>query len=235
MTKQEILNLLTDFQKKEISTLQGIGTNQHYLGGPQLAGVHKCGVNIGWGQSMYKGVGVLQTTTDLENWIQVIDKYKPDIFIEMGVANGGNIIFINDLISKYKPCKLIGVDLQNHVHKTALDLQNFKFIENDTLGSETFNFIKNFIETNHTKRVLIHFDDHHESSHVFKELNLYSSILKANDIIIVGDTWDEGWYDSPFQALCMFLENDNSMYIDSDMNQQMIMPCNWIFGILIKK
>lgn len=235
MKREEIIGLLTENQKQEIKTLQGIGSEQHFLGGPQLAGVHKDGRDIGWGQSVYNGVSVLQTSTDLENWVKIIDKYQPDIFIEMGVANGGNVVYINDLIGKDKKCQFIGIDIEDHVNELAKNLPNFTFLKSDTLSDQSFELIKSTINNNQDKRVLIHFDDWHKSDHVLKELNLYSSLLKSNDVIIVGDTWDEGWYDSPFQALCGFLENNNTMYIDSELNSEMIMPCNWVFGILLKK
>ena len=103
------------------------------------------------------------------------------------------------------------------------------------MSNDSFNLIKSTFDNNRDKRILIHFDDYHEASHVLKELKTYAPLLKTNDIIIVGDTWDEGWYNSPFQALCNFLENDNTMYIDIDLNSEMFMPCNWVFGILIKK
>jgi cephalosporin hydroxylase len=235
MKREDIIDLLTESQKQEIKTLQGIGSEQHFLGGPQLAGVHKDGKNIGWGQSVYNSVSVLQTSTDLENWVKIIDKYQPDIFIEMGVANGGNIIYINDLIQKHKSCEFVGIDIEDNVDKKAKELSNFKFLMADTLSEESFHLIKSVVENNKGKRVLMHFDDWHKSDHVLKELNMYSALLNSNDVIIVGDTWDEGWYDSPFQALCDFVENNDSMYIDSDLNKDMIMPCNWIFGILLKK
>lgn len=231
MKREEIINLLTENQKNEILSLSGIGSENHFLGGPQLAGVHKNGKNIGWGQSIHKGVSVLQTDTDLENWQKVIDKYKPEIFIEMGVANGGNVLYINDLIK----CEFVGIDIEDNVNESTKNLKNFNFLKSDTLSNDSFNLIKSTFDNNRDKRILIHFDDYHEASHVLKELKTYAPLLKTNDIIIVGDTWDEGWYNSPFQALCNFLENDNTMYIDIDLNSEMFMPCNWVFGILIKK
>ena len=212
MNREQIVGLLTEAQKSQIQGLDGIGKSEHFLGGPQLAGVTRNGQNIGWGQGMYKGVPVLQTTTDLENWKTVINTYKPDIFIEMGVANGGNVIFINDLLKEINIEAIIyGVDIEDNLNTASKSLQNFKFIKNSTLDLDVFNEINSLIQSNPDKRVLIHFDDCHLSPHVLQELNMYSEILKSNDVIIVGDTWDEGWYESPFKALVSFIENNDSI------------------------
>ena len=236
MNREEIINILTEEQKNEINILSGIGKSQHFLGGPQLANVHKNNINIGWGQSIYNGVGVLQTTTDLENWSKIIEIYNPDIFIEMGVANGGNILYINDLLVKNnKNPILIGVDIDNSINEKCNFLKNFTFLNDSTLSNKTIEYINNIIIQNKEKKVLIHFDDNHISSHVFNELQVYSKIIKTNDVIIVGDTWDEGWYDSPFVALCDFIKDNEDFSIDVTTHKKMSMPCNWVFGILIKK
>lgn len=236
MKREEIINLLTEDQKEEIKSLDGIERHSHFLGGSQLAGVTKNGKNIGWAQSIYKGVSVLQTDTDLENWKKVVKKHLPDIFIEMGVANGGNVLYINDLMSNLgRSVVIYGVDIQDELHPASKELNNFTFIKDSTLSLNVINELKLIIENNPNKKVLIHFDDHHLSSHVLEELKEYSKFLKSGDIIIVGDTWDEGWYDSPFTALCDFLATDSTIEIDVELNREMIMPCNWVFGILEKK
>jgi cephalosporin hydroxylase len=236
MNRDEIIKLLTEEQKIEILSLDGIVKHLHFLGGPQLANVIKNGEQIGWGHSVYKGVNVLQTKTDLENWKKIIEKYKPDIFIEMGVANGGNVIYINDLILEFgKTLEIYGVDIENVLNLDCKNLPNFTFFEDSTLSQNVINKIKILIDDNKDKKILIHFDDHHLSTHVLEELKTYSEMLKKNDIIIVGDTWDEGWYDSPFKALCDFLSENTTMSIDVELNQKMAMPCNWVFGILLKK
>jgi len=236
MTREEIINIITESQLNQIKSLDGIGKSEHFLKGPQLAGVTRDGQNIGWGNSTYKNVPVLQPLTDLENWSKVIAKYQPDIFIEMGVAKGGNVLYVNDLLADLGKKPIIyGVDIEDNLSSEPKELENFTFIQKSTLDLDLIETIKNLIELNKDKKVLIHFDDCHFSHHVLQELEIYSKIIKEGDIIIVGDTWDEGWYESPFKALCDFMSTDSSMTIDVDLHQEMVMPCNWIFGILQKK
>ena len=229
-------NSITEKQKKEISELSGIGQSEHFLGAPQLADVKRNGESIGWGHTKYKGVSVLQPLTDMENWNTIINSYKPEIYIECGVANGGNLFYIYDLMKEYCEPIVYGIDIEDVRHDLVKQNNNLNFILSNVLNEDVVNKIKEVLDNNSDKRCLIHLDDHHESSHVIKELNLYSKLLKQNDIIIIGDTWDEGWYNSPYQALLdSYQENESSYFYDKDMNQKMIMPCNWIFGILIKK
>ncbi len=235
MTREEIIATLTDEQREQIKQYDGIGKGQHFLGGPQLAGIKKNGVNVGWGPTQYKDIAVVQTASDLRNWKKIVDIYKPEVFIEMGVAAGGNAIFIKDLMSKYcdNPV-VIGVDIID----TDLDAKarpHFEFIMASTVVESTINLIKERLEEHKDKRVLIHFDDHHIASHVENELDIYSELIKTDDVIIVGDTWDEGWYESPFQAMVNFVGKNDTMRIDVETNKLMEMPCNWVFGILIKK
>ena len=235
MKREEIISILTQEQKDQIKQYDGIGKSEHFLGGPQLAGITKDGINVGWGPTHYKFVSVLKTTPDLRNWEKIIDIYKPEVFIEMGVAAGGNIVFVKDLMNKYSHHPIvIGVDISD----TDLDDKArpyFEFIKASTIEKSTVNLIKDRINEYKDKRVLIHFDDHHITSHVETELNIYSELIKPNDVIIVGDTWDEGWYEPPFKALVNFMESNDSMEIDIETNKKMEMPCNWVFGILLKK
>lgn len=235
MKREEIIATLTDEQREQIKEYEGLGKDQHFLGGPQLAGIRKNGINVGWGVGNYKGIPALQTKSDLENWKKIINIYKPEIFIEMGVASGGNAIFIKDLMSEYcdNPI-IIGVDISDKDLNVQVKSE-FEFIKASTIENSTISLIKQRISEYSDKKVLMHLDDHHISSHVETELDIYSEFLKSGDVIIVGDTWDEGWYESPFQALVNFIGKNDTMEIDIKTNEKMGMPCNWVFGILIKK
>ena len=226
---------LTESQNNEISSLEGIGREEHYFGGVQLANVVKDGENIGWSKGSYKGSGVCQTTTDFNNWKTVVNHFKPEIFLEFGVARGGNMVYINDLIKQYSiNSSVIGFDIKDDRDDVVKKNDKLSFHLTNSISEEAYDIVSKVIKNNPNKKCMIHFDDHHASSHVFKELNIYSKLLKKGDCIIVGDTWDEGWYESPYQALKNFLNQNDDFVFEENIHKKMEMPCNWIFGILTK-
>ena len=66
------------------------------------------------------------------------------------------------------------------------DLDEIKLITADSTSDKTFKKIKKMCGK--YKNILIHLDSDHTKQHVFKEINLYSKLLKKNNYLIVGDT-----------------------------------------------
>lgn len=167
---------------------------------------------------------LLQTPEDLIVLQEIISKHKPQVIIELGVAWGGSILYLESLSKTFKFIKkiigidiFIPIDLKKRLKKKISS--KTKLIEDDTCSIDVKKYIFNLKKK--YKRFLIHLDSDHTERHVLKELNFYSDILSINDYLIVGDTiidyvptqkhrprpWKKG--NSPNSALIKFLKKPN--------------------------
>ena len=61
----------------------------------------------------WKGVPVIQLPTDLLVIQELINKNKPDVIIECGLAHGGSILFYESVLNSYKKkYKIFGIDIK---------------------------------------------------------------------------------------------------------------------------
>ena len=88
------------------------------------------------------------------------------------------------------------------------------------------------------KNILIHLDSNHTKDHVLKELKLYSTLIKKNNYLIVGDTiiedipkqkhrkrnWGKG--NNPKNAIEDFLKKNNEFKIDKNINFKQLLTNN---------
>lgn len=167
---------------------------------------------------------LLQTPEDLIVLQETIAKNKPEIIIELGVAWGGSILYLDSLAKSFPIKKIIGIDIfiPNDLKKRLAKKMSAKveLIEDDTCSVEIKKYLLKLKKK--YKRFLIHLDSNHTHDHVLKELNFYSTLLSKNDYIIVGDTiidyipkqkhrlreWHKG--NSPKSALDEFLKKKNN-------------------------
>ena len=167
---------------------------------------------------------LLQTPEDLIILQEIIVKTKPEVIIELGVAWGGSMLYLDSLAKSFPIKKIIGIDIfiPNDLKKRLAKKisTKAKLIEDDTCSAEVKKYLLKLKKK--YKRFLIHLDSDHTKNHVLKELNFYSSLISKNDYIIVGDTIIDyipkqkhrlrKWYkgNSPKSALDEFLKNKHN-------------------------
>ena len=189
---------------------------------------------------------MLQTPEDVIKLQEIIFKYKPKVLIEVGVAWGGLLLFLDTISRKAKIKKLIGIDIfipQNLINrlkrKISSNVSLFKTSSiNPTLKTKLKKIIKN-------RKCLVHLDSNHTEKHVFDELIFYDKILKKGDIIIVGDTiinyipnqkhrvreWNNK--KNPKTALDKFLKKNKKYKILKKLSNNFLLKNN-ILGHIIK-
>ena len=111
-----------------------------------------------------------------------------------------------------------------------------KLISGDSTSESIFKKIKKMCGS--YKNILIHLDSDHTKNHVLKELHLYSTLIKKNNYIIVGDTiiehipkqkhrkrnWSKG--NNPKIALTEFLKTNKDFQIDKKINFKQLLTNN---------
>jgi cephalosporin hydroxylase len=166
---------------------------------------------------------------------EVLNKVKPDLVIETGIAHGGSVIFTASILKMIgkKNFKVIGIDIDIRKHnlkeiKKSIYFKYLDLIEGSSIDEKIFKLVKKKIKKN--KKVLVILDSDHSFKHVIKELHLYSKLVSKNSYIILPDTyidfmpkntfkkWKVG--DNTFTALQKFIKNNSSFKIDTEINKK---------------
>lgn len=189
----------------------------------------------------WMGEPMLQTPDDIITIQELIFKTKPEIIIEVGVAWAGTLLLYESLSNYTNTKKIIGIDIfiPQDLKKRIFakkKTNKIKLITGDSTSHTIFKKIKKLCGK--YKNILIHLDSDHTKNHVLKELNLYSTLLKKNNYIIVGDTiieeipkqkhrkrnWGKG--NNPKNALIEFLKNNKNFQIDKKINFKQLLTNN---------
>ncbi len=223
---------------------------KNILGYPTMSFLIKDGKKVGWeeGKMIIDGaeMHILQLSVDREiNFPTLFKKHRPEVVVDFGTASGGTAVFFYNLVEEYSKPRILSIDITdkdfqsaNEFHKKNHTLEKVKFLFNKS-SLDCFEEVKNFLqEGSKEARILLSFDDHHTYEHTFHELQLYSSLLKSGDIILMQDTWNQDLYGhetSPLLSVYRFLKENPDFRLDEDFNKNLVLPCNFIYGVLIKR
>ena len=223
---------------------------KNILGYPAMGLIELEGEKIGWGLGKLVRNGlelpVLQMKTDIEtNMVKIFEKYKPEIIVDFGTCGGGTAVFFWEMASKYCQPKILSLDITDeffYTHSAFHKAYGTKEKVSLIFGKSTLDAgeeVKKFLQQRKPgQRVLLSFDDDHHFRHTYKELVLYGAMLQSGDIILMQDTWIQGLFGfetSPLLAVYKYLKGNYDFAWDEDFNKQMIMPCNFIHGLIYKK
>jgi cephalosporin hydroxylase len=181
------------------------------------------------------GRPIIKYPDDIVVMQEVLNKVKPDLVIETGIAHGGSVIFTASILKMIgkKNFKVIGIDIDIRKHnlkeiKKSIYFKYLDLIEGSSIDEKIFKLVKKKIKKN--KKVLVILDSDHSFKHVIKELHLYSKLVSKNSYIILPDTyidfmpkntfkkWKVG--DNTFTALQKFIKNNSSFKIDTEINKK---------------
>jgi cephalosporin hydroxylase len=217
-----------------------------------MSGIRLDGSEIGWqfGQDVSSGSLTLpsfQVTTDLEvNLPLVFETYLPRLVVDFGTASGASSVLFAKLMGEYAGNgRVLTVDLNDPMKgphgksfERALDNLPITSHVGDALASETKEVVKAFLESRQEEVALLSFDDDHSAGHVLRELETYSSLLRPRDVIVVQDTWDQGFRDTPLTALLgvlRFLKENTFFELDVGLLRRVALPCSFVHGVIVMK
>ncbi len=178
------------------------------------------------------GIPAIQFPNDMLVIQELIFKKKPKIIIECGIGHGGMLIFYASILKllDIKNFQIIGIDVLIK-KKNRKKIENhplskyIKLYETSSIDSTFFKKLKNKV-SNGKKSKLVILDSNHTKNHVLKELDLYSTILKRGEYIVVMDTiiefvnkiFNKGKLfkkgNSPYNAVNEFLKKNKKFKID---------------------
>ena len=194
---------------------------------------YKYSYNFSW-----LGRPIIQYPQDMVAMQEIIWKVNPDLIIETGIAHGGSIIFyasILDLLGGNGQVLGIDIDIRRH-NRIKIErhpmFKRIKMMEGDSIDKHVMDAVYRFARWK--ERVILVLDSNHTHAHVFKELTMYSPLVKRDSYIVVFDTvienmpdkyfsnrpWKKG--NSPNTAICDFLKTNNRFRVDREIQSKLL-------------
>ena len=183
----------------------------------------------------------IQLPADIVAMQEIVWSVKPDFIIETGIAHGGSLIFYASLLELLGNGEVLGVDIDIRAHN-RVEIENhpmykrIRMIEGSSISRKIVDQVYAIAENK--ENILLVLDSNHTHDHVYKELNLYSPLVKKGSYIIVMDTiiedmpsgsfpdrpWDKG--NNPKTAVHEFLKKSDRFSIDNSItNKLLITAC----------
>lgn len=182
------------------------------------------------------GLPIIQFPQDVIALQEIIWNTKPELIIETGIARGGSLIFFASMLEMLGRGKVIGIDIDIHknnkreIEKHPL-FKRIKMLQGSSTDLQLFKKVKKIAQKKHTMVVL---DSDHTYQHVYKELEMYSSLVSKNCYLVVFDSiiedmpkkfsadrpWGKG--NNPKTAICKFLGKNDHFKIDKEIEKKLL-------------
>lgn len=194
-------------------------------------------------QTSWFGETIINLPQDMFTIQEIIFKTKPEYIIELGVAWGGQLLFFSTLMEILGGKKIIGVDiyipndLRKRLSSNKKLAKRLQLIKGSSIEEKNVTKIKKII--GNSKKVLLILDSNHTQKHVLKELKLYEQFVGKGNYIVCADTivelipknknrprdWGPG--NNPMTALNEFFKINNRFVVDEDIENKLLLSCNY--------
>src|SRR5713101_1529794 len=137
-----------------------------------------------WNNTTWLGVPLEKYPTDLLIYQEIIFETKPDVIIEAGTYKGGSAYYFASLFDLLGKGRVITMDIQDHPEKPKHP--RIEYLLMSSISDDTVRRIKSEIKPE--ERVMVSLDSNHAEEHVFRELQIYSSMVTKGCYLVVEDT-----------------------------------------------
>lgn len=175
-----------------------------------------------WQSNTFLGYPIQQNPIDMYIYQELIYRLRPQYIIQTGIFNGGSILYfakLLDLIESPQDTPVIGIDISLSVKARTLSHPRIQLIEGDSINAKTIDRVSALLKGSVG---LVSLDSNHSQRHVFRELQLYSSITAIGSYIVVEDTNVNGHPvctkhgPGPLEAVNEFLAQDKRFIRDDE-------------------
>ena len=183
------------------------------------------------------GRPIIQLPEDIMAIQEIILNTKPDVVIETGIAHGGGLVLYASLLELLGKGTVIGIDIEiREQNRKALEkhplFKRITLIEGSSTEDTIFGKVSALCQS--SKNVMVILDSDHTHTHVLRELELYSTLVKKNGYLIVFDTgiedvddnsypdscWGKG--NNPKTAVWEFLKHNDRFIIDKETENKLM-------------
>jgi cephalosporin hydroxylase len=182
------------------------------------------------------GRPIIQYPQDILAMQELIWRVQPDLIVETGVAHGGSVVFYASMLELIGgPGEVLGIDIEIRPHnRIAIEshsmAKRIRLIEGSSVSDTVISEVRARAAGRRTMVVL---DSMHTHTHVARELELYSPLVKAGSYLVVCDTiiedlptdsypdrpWGKG--NNPKTAVREFLGCNDRFVIDREIEAKL--------------
>lgn len=162
-------------------------------------------VKVGWNQRYsysfsWLGRPIIQLPEDMVRTQEVLDRVRPDVIIETGVAHGGSLVYYASLCKVFGKGRVVGIDIEIRPHnRKAIEshpLASFiTLVEGSSTASSTLDRVRSLIRPGESVLVLL--DSDHSKAHVAAELEAYHGLVTPGSYIVATDGIMKDLHDVP--------------------------------------
>jgi cephalosporin hydroxylase len=184
------------------------------------------------------GRPIIQLPQDVLAVQELIWRVQPDLIVETGVAHGGSLMLSASILALLGgDRRVLGIDvevrphnrqrIESHPLSSYIDL-----IEGSSIDDEVFRRVQSMAAGR--QRVLVLLDSCHTHDHVLRELELYSTLVRAGSYLVVFDTlielmpdrffsdrpWGQG--NNPLTAVRQFIQTNDRFEVDRELTNKLL-------------
>ena len=184
-----------------------------------------------WRDTTWLGVPLQQCPCDLWVYQEIIHRTEPDVFVEVGVKNGGNTLWIASLFdmvhgNDLSRGRVVAVDITlKGVAPEVRKHPRVALIEGSSVDHGVVDRVRQNVNS---ARTMVLLDSDHTAPHVAAELDFFKNVVSPGCYMIVNDTNIGGhpaldWKDSsPYDAVEHFLATNEDFYADRTAEKHML-------------
>jgi len=204
---------------KELSITVDFGDKKIDIGITDITRMfHMCYYNSRiWENTFWHGHQILKCPMDMWIYQELIWKIKPDYIIETGTFRGGSALYYSHLFDLQGQGEVITIDVLERPNRPEHD--RIHYLIGSSSDAEIFSQVQSMIGEN--KKVMVVLDSDHSRDHVFKEMQLWHSMVSKDSYMIVEDSNVNGYPvrpdfgPGPMEAINDFLQINNMFEIDN--------------------
>lgn len=162
-------------------------------------------VKVGWNQRYsysfsWMGRPIIQLPEDMVRTQEVLDRVRPDVIIETGVAHGGSLVYYASLCKVFGRGRVVGIDIEIRPHnRKAIEshplASYITLVEGSSTAASTLDRVRSLIRPGESVLVLL--DSDHSKAHVAAELEAYCSLVTPGSYIVATDGIMKDLHDVP--------------------------------------
>ena len=211
---------------KELSVTVDFGDKKIDIGITDITRMfHMCYYNSRiWENTFWHGHQILKCPMDMWIYQELIWKIKPDYIIETGTFRGGSALYYSHLFDLQGQGEVITIDVMERPNRPEHD--RIHYLIGSSSDAEIFSQVKSMIGEN--KKVMVVLDSDHSRDHVFKEMQLWHSMVSKDSYMIVEDSNVNGYPvrpdfgPGPMEAINDFLQINNMFEIDNSQEKSLM-------------